>query len=151
MTFPMPRSIAGMALAVALVSSPTAVQPALAQNIFAEDDIRRMVEGLRNGTYSVRYASEECQRGFGDDPAVQDLREVMSTFLEVPEDLAVAAFCDALAQAVKDGEVTADGMVLVSRNRRDAASALEVGSILRAVYFSHVVTTTASAEEGQPR
>lgn len=151
MTFPVPRTIAGMALAAALLSSPAAVQPAMAQNPFAEDDIRRIVEGLRDGTYSVRYASDECQRGFGKDPAVQDLREVMSTFLEVPEDLAVAAFCGALAQAIKDGEITADGMLLVSRNGRDAASALEIGRILRAVYFSHVVTTTASAEGGRLR
>src|SRR3546814_5828774 len=72
----------------------------------------------------------------------------MAGFLEVPEDCALTAFCRALARAIKAGDVSADGIVLVSRDGRDPATALEIGSILRAVYFSHVVTTTASAEDG---
>lgn len=125
--------------------------PSLAQAPFAEDDIRRMVEGLRDGTLSVAFASDECRRSLEDDPAGKDLEEVMATFLEVPEDLALAAFCRALMQAIKSGELAADGLVLVTRDGRDPATALQIGRLLRATYFSHVVTTTASAEGSEPR
>jgi hypothetical protein len=124
--------------------------PSLAQPAF-EDDIRSMVDGLRDGTLSIAFASDECRRGLEEDPAGNDIEEVMAGFLEVPEDFGLAAFCRALVRAIKAGDVSADGMVLVSRDGRDPATALEIGSILRAVYFSHVVTTTASAEGRKPR
>lgn len=146
MTLPVPRKTAGIALAAALLSSLAAAPPTNAQDAFAEDDIRRMADGLRNGTLPVAVAADECRRGLDADPTAPDLREAFATFLEVPEDYGLAAFCRALAQAMKDGKITAEGMVLVSRDGSDAATALEVGRILRAVYFSHVVTTTASAE-----
>ena len=125
--------------------------PSLAQAPFAEDDVRRMVDGLRDGTLSAAYVSDECRRSLEDDPAGKDLEQGMATFLEVPEDLALSAFCRALVQAIKAGELSADGLALVSRDGRDPATALEIGRILRAVYFSHVVTTTASAEGSKPR
>jgi hypothetical protein len=125
--------------------------PSLAQAPFTEDDMRRMVDGLRDGTLSVAYASGECRRSLEDDPAGKGLEQVMATFLEVPEDLALSAFCRALVQAIKAGELSADGLMLVSRDGRDPATALEIGRILRATYFSHVVTTTASAEGSKPR
>lgn len=145
------RTIAATALAAALMASVSAVQSARAEDAFAEDDIRRMADDLRNGTISVSAAADECRRGLDEEPDAQEMREVFAAFLEVPEDYGLAAFCRALAQAIKDGELTAEGMVLVSRDGRDAATALEVGRLLRAVYFSHVVTTTASAEGRRPQ
>lgn len=137
--------------ALTVVSLPLLAAPSLAQSSFVEGDIRRMVEGLRDGTVSVAFASDECRRGLEEDPGGKEIKEVMAGFLEVPEDFGLAAFCRALVQAIKAGDVSADGMVLVSRDGRDPATALEVGSILRAVYFSHVVTTTASAEGRKPQ
>lgn len=135
-----------LAAAVLVASSAWFTTPSLAQSPLVEDEIRSMVDGLRDGTLSVAYASDECRRGLQEEPDAKDLEEVMGTFLEVPEELALAAFCRALAQAIKAGELSAEGLVLVSRDGRDPATALEVGRILRAVYFAHVKTTTASAE-----
>lgn len=151
MIFLVPRTMATMALAVVLTTSASAAQPASAQDVFAEDDVRRMADGLRNGTISVSVAAEECSRGLDEESSAQEMREVFAAFLEVPETYGLAAFCRALAQAIKDGEITAEDMVLVSRDGNDAATALEVGRLLRAVYFSHVVTTTASAEGRRPQ
>lgn len=151
MAFLVPRRMAAMALAAALATSVSAAQPARAQDAFAEDDIRRMADGLRSGTLSVSVAADECRRGLDAESSAQEMREVFAAFLEVPEDYGLAAFCRALAQAIKDGEITAEGMVLVGRAGDDAATALEVGRLLRAVYFSHVITTTASAEGRRPQ
>lgn len=140
-----------LAAALTVASLACLAAPSLAQPAFVEDDIRRMVDGLRDGTLSVTFASDECRRGLEEDPDGSDIKEVMAAFLEVPEDFGLAAFCRALAQAIKAGDVSADAMVLVSRDGRDPATALEIGSILRAVYFSHVVTTTASAEGRKPQ
>ena len=144
-------SARGLAAALTIASLPLLAAPSLAQSSFVEDDIRRMVEGVRDGTLSVAFASDECRRGLEEDPGGKEIKEVMAGFLEVPEDFGLAAFCRALVQAIKAGDVSADAMVLVSRDGRDPATALEVGGILRAVYFSHVVTTTASAEGRKPQ
>lgn len=150
MTVLVPRTITAAALAVALLASVSAAQPARAQDAFAEDDIRLMVDSLRNGTISVPAAADDCRRALDEESSAPEMREVFAGFLEVPADYGLAAFCRALAQAIKDGKVSADSMVLVGRNGGDAATALEVGRLMRAVYFSHVVTTTASAEGQRP-
>ena len=150
MRWPLARDLVA-ALAVASLSLAWLATPSLAQTPLVEDDIRRMVDGLHDGTLSITYASDECRRSLEEDPGGKDIMEVMAGFLEVPEDFAPAAFCRALAQAIKVGDVSADSLVIVSREGRDPATALEIGRILRAVYFSHVVTTTASAEEGKPQ
>lgn len=151
MTFSVPRTIAGMALAAALMVSLFAAQPVRSQDAFAEEDIHRMVDSLRNGSISVPAVADECRRGLEEDPSAQMIQQFFRAFLEVPESYGLSAFCRAITLAVKDGKVTAEGIALVGRNGGDAVTALEIGRLMRAVYFSHVVTTTASAEGQRPQ
>src|SRR3546814_1012835 len=119
------HSARALVAAVTVASLPWLAAPSLAQPSFAEDDIRRMVEGLRDGTLSVTFASDECRRGLEEDPGGKDLKEAMAGFLEVPEDFALTAFCRALATAIKAGDVSAGGLVLVRRDGPDPLDALE--------------------------
>lgn len=151
MKIPVPRTIAVTALAAVLMASVSAAQPVTIQDAFADEDIHRMVDSLRKGTISVQAAADECRRGLEEDPSAQMMQEFFQAFLEVPENYGLAAFCRAITLAVKDGKVTAEGIALVGRNAGDAATALEVGRLMRAVYFSHIVTTTASAEGRLPQ
>ena len=121
-------------------------EPAVGQEWFSTTDITRLVEGLKNGTLSPAYVSSECERDVVQGPEGENLRQVISTYLEVPEPLAQGAFCRALVQAIRDGELTTEGLVKVARQKIDADTFLEVGRILRAVYFAHRRTTTASLE-----
>jgi hypothetical protein len=68
----------------------------------------------------------------------------MSTFLVVPEELALAATCQAIMRAVKADEIPVEALVVFSRGELNSAGLFEIGRILRAVYFSHRLTTTAS-------
>ena len=155
MTGPVPRTIAAMALIAALLASLYAAQPAMAQDAFAEDDLRRMADGLRNGTISIDSASDECLTALEKHPIREDLQEVMAGFLEVPEGIAGEAFCRALMRGIKSGDVSVDRVAQMIEGGRNPApnpaGALEFGRLLRAVYFSHVVTTTASAEGRRPQ
>lgn len=130
-----------LAAVVLLQGSP----PAAAQQGFDEQEIRTLVEGLRAGTISASFASEECRAHLQESEG-KDLAEVMAGYLEVPEDLALAAFCASLVQAIKSGTATLEGLLIIARQRDDPATFLEVGRLLRAIYFSHHMTTTASAE-----
>ena len=121
-------------------------QPAVGQQWFSTADITRLVEGLKNGTFSPAYVSKECESDIVEGSEGDNLRQVMSTYLEVPEPLAQGAFCRALVQAIIDDELTVEGLVKVARQRMDAGTFLEVGRILRAVYFAHRRMTTASIE-----
>lgn len=146
MKAPVPRRMATTALAAALMVSAFAAQPVRSQASFAEDNIRRMVDGLRSGTLSVSTAADECRRAMEAERDAQTIREVFHAFLEVPKSHSLAAFCRALALAIKDGKLTAEGLTRVDGDIDDHAKALETGRLFRAVFFSHIVTTTASAE-----
>lgn len=139
------------ALAIALPAFCWLASPSPAQQEFDEDALRRMADGLRDGTISIDIASDECRRHFEGQPSGDGFDQAMAGFLEVPEDIAVAAFCRSLVKSIKAGDLSADGLALVNRNANDSATAFEVGRLLRAIYFSHVVTTTASAEGRKPQ
>lgn len=141
-----PQRLAATALAAALMASVSVAQPSRAQDALGEEDIQRMVDGLRNGTLSVSIAADECRRGLEAEPDAQAIREVFHAFLEVPESHSLVAFCRALALAIKDDKLTTKGLMLIRHDVKDPAQALEFGRLMRAVYFSHIITTTASAE-----
>lgn len=143
------------ALAIALPALSWSPAPALAQQDFTADDLQRMADGLRNGTVSVDFASDECQSALGEHPIRGDLQEIMAGFLDVPEGIAGEAFCRALMTGIKAGDVSVDRVAQMIAEGRDPASdpagALEFGRILRALYFSHIVTSTVSAEGNKPQ
>ena len=120
--------------------------PAAAEQPFAEAKIRELVEGLQNGTLPPYFVSEACRLEMQSDPKGEDLREIMTTYLEVPPELALSAFCDALVAIVRSGDVTLEGLLRIARNEKDAAMGLEVGRFLRAIFYAHRRTSTASLE-----
>ena len=132
-------AVSAMALYIA------AQAPADAQQIFAGQDIHKLVQDLRDGTLELSYASDQCRRDVMDDPDEQDIRQLMATFLDVPEDLSIQAFCTALVQALRDNELSEQTLLAVNHQIKDAGAFMEVGRLLRAVYFSHRLNTTASA------
>ena len=141
------------ALAIALPTLCWLASPSLAQQTFNTDDLRRMAAGLRNGTLSDSLVSDECRRVLEGHPRGQSIEEAMAGFLDVPEDIAAAAFCRALVQGIKADDLSVDEIALLiqegSDPASDPASALAFGRLLRALYFSHVVTV--SAEGGTPQ
>ena len=132
--------------ALVLASLMILPAPATAQQPFSESEIRDLIEGLQNGTVRPSYVSEECRLEFQADPEGEGLREVMSTFLKVPPEIALSAFCDALVLAIKSGDLTLEGLVRIARQKNDPAMFLEVGHLMRAVFHAHRQTSTASLE-----
>jgi hypothetical protein len=147
----LPRSPAVMKLAAMLLSPLIAVHPAVGQQLFSEAEIRPLVEGLHNGTLAPATASANCKQRVEQDEGGNDIRQFMSTYLEVPEAQAVADFCDALVRAINADTVSAEGLILIAREQKDAEGFHEFGRLLRAVYFAHRLTPTAGAEEGKLR
>lgn len=145
----LPRSPAGMVLAATLLSPLIAVHPALGQQPFPEAEVRPLVEGLRSGRLASATAGADCTQRVEQDEGGNGIRQFMSTYLEVPEEQAVSAFCEALMRAIKAGTVSAEGLIVIARERRDAEGFREFGRLLRAVYFAHRLTPAAGAEEGR--
>src|SRR3546814_15383222 len=116
-----------------------------AQAFQDEEEIRALAEGLRNGTIPLSIASEQCRQGIaaGEDP--EEIAQFMSTFLVVPEELALAATCQAMMRAVKADEITVDALALFSDGQLDSAGLLEMGRLMRALQFTHRLQTPASA------
>jgi hypothetical protein len=134
--------------AAAMAQAPA---PALAQQVSDEQDMRDLYDGLRNGTLPPAFVSEECRKYLADSEEDEGLDEFLAGYLEVPVELGEAAFCASLVQAIKDGAVPLETLAVIARERHDAAMYREVGRLLRAVYFTHRSTTTASAERVVPR
>lgn len=130
--------------AMVLVLWATQPTPVAATQPFVESEIRTLFEGLQNGTLQPSFASTQCHLGLRDDPQGDDLREIMAGYLEVPPETALPAFCDALVMVIRSRAITLESFLTIVRDRGDAASFLEVGRLLRAVYFSHLRTSTAS-------
>ena len=137
------------ALAVALWV--TQAEPASAQQSFSETEIRELFESLQNGTLRPSYASKECHLQLKSDPEGDPTREFMATFLEVPPEYALSAFCDALVLAIKTGDVTLEGLMLLAGQSNDAAMLLEAGRVLRAIFYLHRRTSTASLDRVAPQ
>lgn len=140
---PKPRILLGAMAVVLWATQPTLLA---AQESLEESEIRDLVEGLQNGTLQPSFASEQCHLGLQDDPQGDDLREFVSGYLEVPPETALPAFCDALVQVIKARTITLESLLTVVRQQGEAAGFLEVGRLLRAVYFSHLRASTASLE-----
>jgi hypothetical protein len=143
------RCIAPGLLVLALMALP--VPAVKAQSDLDSAEIRLLVEGLRNGTLSSAYASAECSRGVAEIPESKAVRQLMTTYLEVPHELALAAFCDGLMRAIVARDIGVDTLLAVNREEVDATMLREFGRILRAVYFAHRRATTASAEARLPQ
>lgn len=95
------------------------------------------------------FASQRCSGSLDLNFEGDDLRDVMATFLDVPADSALSAFCDALVVAIVDGRLTLSGLLQVARNQGSEDEALfEVGRLLRAIYFAHGPSPSASLEGG---
>jgi hypothetical protein len=131
-------------VAVTLLGAPG--QPALAQSTFDEADIIKLVDGLKDGTLPAGLASAECQIGFEEEDSYDnEVREFMAAFLEVPDDLALKAFCDAMISSIMGGSLTKEALILVSRGEENRETALEIGRFIRAVYFAHDRASLISA------
>lgn len=119
-----------------------------AQTGLDDVEIRLLVESLRNGTLSSADASAECALGIIETPESAALKRLMTTYLEVPQELALAAFCEGLMRAIMTRDIGVDTLLAVNRPEVDAAALREFGRILRAVYFAHRSATTVSADAG---
>ena len=139
-----PRCTAGGLVLLALTAL---CAPAVEAQTGLEDaEIRLLVESLRNGTLSSADASAECALGIGETRESGAMKRLMTTYLEVPEELALAAFCDGLMRAIMTRDIGMDTLLAANRPEVDATALREFGRILRAVYFAHRSATTVSAE-----
>ena len=139
--------LTGLVLATALLQAPA---PAAAQSGFEDAELEKLVDGLRNGTLPPSLAGEDC-RAYLQARDDDGLDEVMSGYLEVPEQLGHAAFCASLVDAIRSGTVTLESLQIIAGQRDDAAMFFEVGHLLRAIYFSHRATTTAATTAEVPQ
>ncbi len=108
--------VSGLAL-LALVAWPAA--PLHAQ-IMDSQTIRELVDGLRSGTISSVYASSECSGAFAAAPDSEDTLRVISTFLEVPTELAASAFCTALVHTIVRGDIGVESLLAINQEEVDA-------------------------------
>jgi len=135
-----------MALAAALLSSLAAVPPAMAQQGPSEKEVRAFAEAVQDGSLSASQAHATCTQQFESDPSAKDVREVMSTFLEVSEADAISALCEALVRAIKADALTADELADTVRKSDEADLGVKVGRLLRTIYFSHTSVAAATVE-----
>lgn len=147
-TFHLHRAIGTLA-AVAILAFVQLPSQAATQQASSEAEIQRLVAGLQDGSLSPAYVSGECQRHVEAEDDRKDLKQVMSTYLAVPETQAVTAFCDALAEAVKAGDLQGETLAALPRMENDATLFLELGRVLRAVYFSHRIKLTGAGQPSQ--
>lgn len=145
MTFPVPRTISRMALAAALLS-PLAAPPAMAQQGLSEEKIRAFAEAVQDGSLSASPAQATCTQQFESDPSAKDVREVMSTFLQVSETNAIGALCEALVRAIRADAITADELATTVRKTGEAELGIKVGRFLRTIYFAHTSVPAAAVE-----
>ena len=143
------RRLPGALAVVALAAFTQLPAQSAAQDALSDGEVRRLAEGLQQGSLSPAYVSGECQRHVEGSEEHVDLKQVMSTFLLVPETQAVAAFCDALVQAVKAGDLQGQTLAALPRITDDSALFLELGRVLRAVYFSHRIKLTGAGQPAQ--
>ncbi|MPZ11116.1 MAG: hypothetical protein GEU89_13040 [Kiloniellaceae bacterium] len=139
-----PHRFAGTLIAAMLLALFALPAAAAAQAFQDEEEFRVLAEGLRNGTIPLSVASEQCRQEIAAGEGPEEIVQFMSTFLVVPEKLALAATCQAIMRAVKADEIPVEALVVFSRGELDSVGLFEIGRILRAVYFSHRLTTTAS-------
>lgn len=137
------------ALAIALPALSWSPTPSLAQQLLPEAEVRPLVEGLRNGTLAPATASADCEQRVERDEGHDDIRQFMSTYLEVPQEQAAPALCEALVRAIEAGTVNAEGLIVIAREQKDAQGFHEFGRLLRAVYFAHRLTPSVATEEGK--
>src|SRR3546814_9739654 len=90
-----PRRLATAAMLCALVAPLWAAPPAAAQRGYDEAEIRALFDGLRNGTMPSGLAGEECRRGMAATEDAEQLAQVFSAYLDVPEEAAPGASCQA--------------------------------------------------------
>src|SRR3546814_4520026 len=104
-----------------------------------------------NGTMPSGLAGEECRRGMAATEDAEQLAQVFSAYLDVPEEAALGATCQALVRAIKAGDVSLDTLLLFTQPVTDSGELFEAGRLLRAIFLAHRLTTSASAEgETQP-
>src|SRR3546814_6359064 len=101
-----PRRLATAAMLCALVAPLWAAPPAAAQRGYDEAEIRALFDGLRNGTMPSGLAGKECRRGMAATEEAEQLAQVCWAHLDVPEDAACGATCQAIVRAIEAGDVS---------------------------------------------
>lgn len=129
----------------ALWLTQTAVAAGEAQ---PEEEMLGAVEGLRNGTLAPEDVNTACLASISASGDEHSYREVMAPFLEVPDDKAVPALCQALVRAISAETVSEETLRQILNPRDKDAEALEVGRLMRAVYFSHRRSATSENMSG---
>src|SRR3546814_9241813 len=86
-------------------------------------------------------AGEECRRGMAATEDAEQLAQVFSAYLDVPEEAALGATCQALVRAIKAGDVSLDTLLLFTQPVTDSGELFEAGRLLRAIFFAHRLTT----------
>src|SRR3546814_2569611 len=131
-----PRRLATAAMLCALVAPLWAAPPAAAQRGYDEAEIRALFDGLRNGTMPSGLAGEECRRGMAATEDAEQLAQVFSAYLDVPEEAALGATCQALVRAIKAGDVSIDTLLLFTQPVTDSGELFEDGRLPRAIFQS---------------
>lgn len=115
-----------------------------AQPVLDEDAVRA-IEGLHAGTVDAQTVRQACLDSLSNSDDAEILTEVMTTFLEVPGEGALAALCRAIVVGLQDGSISADTLGRVNHPDGEVAEAFEAGRLLRAVYFAHLRRTPVAA------
>src|SRR3546814_17717609 len=81
-------------------------------------------------------AGEECRRGMAATEDAEQLAQVFSAYLDVPEEAALGATCQALVRAIKAGDVSLDTLLLFTQPVPDSGELFAAGRLLRALFRS---------------
>jgi hypothetical protein len=65
------------------------------------------------------------------------VRDVISTYLEVPPSRAIPTLCATLVKAVLTGSLTAEDVYPLNNRQDKTAEAFAVGRLFRVVYFAY--------------
>lgn len=111
--------------------------PVLADDDAFTGEMREAVESLRDGSMTPAEASASCLGALEAGGKTRSYREFMSTFLNVPDDEAVAVLCRATVQGIADGSISEAQLGPALDPTGDDGEAVEFGRLLRAIFFSH--------------
>ncbi len=95
------------------------------------------LEELERRQLTRRAAAVDCMQYFDATEDVDNLRQVMVGFLEVPKSEAMAAFCEALVEAIASRRLPLAPIRDVMADESVASSTAAMGVILRQVFYAH--------------
>jgi|GEM_PF-4143767 len=141
------RMIAASVVALGMVAG---LAPATARPV-APEEMLQMFNDLRSGALTPKLASSECLTDMVKSDEAEDMRQVMSTYLEVSRSNALPAFCDALVQAVQQGLFEPEDLIPIIDPRDERAESYAMGRLLRVIYFTHYGISPALLTDGARR